>query len=385
MKPIHYLVAHITLNHTTLSAARVLVSLDAIQLDASPLVVGTLAGLFAIIPTLFSVAMGRLVDRIGTRTPMMVCSLLIVGGILLPFIWSDSVTPLFALALLVGGAYFAMFIVHTALGGFYGKPEDRAANFAHISLGLAAANGLGPLIAGFAADLIGFRLAFLFLALPALVALAIFLAGKLPQRGPAAVTAKAANSGNSVFDLWRDPRMRPVYVISIYLMLLWDIFMVMTPIYGAQLKLSASEIGIIMSTFSAASFVIRILLGPLSRRYTPMQLLLMSQALGAVAMVGFGLMSALPMLIIMAFAIGLGQGTGGPMVTTALYEVAPPERVSEAIGLRMSVGMSCQAILPLIAGGAASFVGVAPLFWLTGLILLAGAWMERSHWHRQSK
>lgn len=381
MKPIHYLVLFITLNHTAMAAARVAVPLYAIHLHASPTVVGILVGLFAIVPTLASVPIGRMVDRIGTRLPLVVFLLLMIGGMVIPFFSGDFVLPLYAVALLVGGAYFALFIVNTALGGYYGEPQERSSNFTQISLGYAVANGVGPLMAGVAIDHAGFNLTFLLLALPSLVTLAIYLMGKLPQRGPVGVQHQAAAGKRSVMELWRNKNMRPIFMISIYFMLFWDIFLVMTPIYGAELAVSASVIGIIIATFSAASFLVRICIVPLSRRFTPLQLLLMSQAVGAFGMLAFGLSTTEPLLIVFSFVMGMGQGMGGPMVTTALYDASPAERISEAIGLRMSVGMACQAILPLFAGVAASATGVAALFWVTALILFFGVWQYRAQWY----
>lgn len=380
MKPIHFLVVFVTLTHMGMSATRVVVPLDAIHLKASPMVVGILVGLFAIVPTLLSVAIGRMVDRVGTRTPLVVFLLLMVTGLVPPWLWPDSVLPLYFAALVVGGACFALLIVHTALAGHYSKPEERATNFALISLGYATSNGLGPLLAGFSIDHAGYGLTYLLLMLLPLSGLVLFLAGKLPQRGPAATTSKSV-AKRSVMQLWRDPRMAPIFMISIYFMLLWDIFMVMTPIHGAQLGISASEIGIIMGTFSAAAFLVRTLVAPLSRRFTPMQLLLISLAFGAGAMLFFGIANTTVLLVIAAFAMGAGNGLGGPMVTTALFDASPPDRISEATGLRMSVGMACQAFLPLLMGAVASLVGVGVLFWMVAAVLGFGVWRYRGQWH----
>ena len=380
MKPIHYLVVFVTLTHMAMAAARVGVPLHAIHLKASPVVVGILVGLFAIVPTLLSVAIGRMVDRVGTRTPLVVFVLLMVAGLVPPWLWPDSLLPLFFTGLLVGGACFALLIVHTALTGFYSKPEDRATNFALISMGYATSNGVGPLLAGFSIDHAGYSLTYLLLMLLPAAGLVLFLAGVLPQRGPAVVQARGA-AKRSVMELWRDPRMGPIFMIGIYFMLLWDIFMVMTPIHGAQLGISASEIGIIMGTFSAAAFIVRAFVAPLSRRFTPLQLLLISQGFGAGAMLFFGVANTTVLLVVAAFAMGMGNGLGGPMVTTALFDASPPDRISEATGLRMSVGMACQAFLPLLMGAVASLVGVGVLFWLVAAVLGFGVWQYRGQWH----
>ena len=71
-------------NHSVLSGSRVIVSLDALSMGASPFTVGVLMSLYALLPMLLSVAAGRVSDRIGTRWPMRVGSALIAIGAILP-------------------------------------------------------------------------------------------------------------------------------------------------------------------------------------------------------------------------------------------------------------------------------------------------------------
>lgn len=379
MKPIHYLVAFITLNHGTLAAARVAVSLYAVHLDASPSVVGILVALFSVIPTLACVPVGRLVDRAGARKPILICTLLASAGVVLPFFW-EGMTALFITGLIVGGACFALYIVNSGLTGRYGQPEERTANFAQMHLGIAVSNGVGPLIAGFGIDYLGFAHTFLLIAMLPLLSLSFMLLGMLHKLDEIAAPVKE-ESKPSFVELLRDQRMFPIYVMAVYFMLAWDIFMVMTPLYGAQLQLSASQIGIVISTFSMAVFAVRIFTTPLARRFTTWQLMLLSLGVAGTSMLGFGLVSAMPLLMLFAFGMGFGQGMGSPVGSAALYEVAPAHRVTEALGLRMAVTTACQTGLPLVAGGVSSLIGVAPLFWLAGAVIFAGVWHYRGHWH----
>jgi len=58
-------------NHVTLSGARVAVSLDALDRGASAATVGVLVALFALLPVVLAVAVGRVADHIGVRRPML--------------------------------------------------------------------------------------------------------------------------------------------------------------------------------------------------------------------------------------------------------------------------------------------------------------------------
>ncbi len=72
-------------NHAVLNGSRVLVSLDALHLGATPAVVGALMALFALLPMLFAVQAGRLSDRVGVRVPMLYGSACVGLGATLPF------------------------------------------------------------------------------------------------------------------------------------------------------------------------------------------------------------------------------------------------------------------------------------------------------------
>lgn len=380
MKPIHYLVVFLVLNQSTFSGTRFLVALYAVHQQASALVVGALVALFSAAAMVGAVAMGKLVDLRGTRIPVLTGTLLLASGVGLPLLWRDFAV-LYVAAFLIGGAYFTVYIAISTLISKCGEPGERALNFSRMTLGTAVASGLGPMLTGLAIDHLGYAAALGLLALVPLLSLAVPLTGRLPQAGPAASVTREGKGGGSVLALLRDPHLLPVYVISTLFILSLDIFVVMTPLYGTQLKLSASQIGLVVGAFALAAFVARIAVVPLTRFYTPWQLLLMALALAAVSTAVFGLISSASLLVVCAFVIGFGQGFGAPMYTAALYAAAPPERASEAMGLRMSLGMSAQTLLPLAVGSLGSFMAAGPVFWATGLLLLGGVFMQRKQWH----
>ena len=379
MKPIYYLTAFSFVNHTALAAARVLVALYGVFLGASATIIGILVALFALLPMIAAVPFGRMADRRAARGLLTVLTLLMSAGLLVPFFWQHT-AALFVTGTLVGGAYFAINILTSTLAGRHGGPGERAANFSWVNLGIAAGNGVGPLFAGFAIDHIGFRAAVLCIALFPLMTLLLIVFNRLPELDSVPRQPKPGAKRGGVMELLMHPEMFPVYMMGVYFMLSWDIFLVMTPVYGAELHISASNIGIIVSAYSVAVFVVRVLTVPMSRLFTPWQIMLLSLGLSAVAILGYGLVSTVIPLVLLAFVLGFGQGLGTPMAQTALFECSPPDRYSEALGLRVSVGMACQFILPMLAGSVASLIGIAPIIWLVGVVLLIGAYAERRRW-----
>lgn len=382
MRRIYAIIFSHSCNQALFGASRFLASLYAVKLGASPFMVGVLVALFSLAPALFTVPAGRWIDRVGTQLPLRLCLVAMVAITLLPFLW-PGLDALFIASPVIGGAFFTIYLAISTLLNHHSLREARAGNFAKLSVGISVAQGVGPLTAGICADHFGFGPAFAVVALfPLLGYLSFSLAGGIghvPARGADAVTQ--AKKGR-LADLLRHRDLRSVYLFSTLFILSWDIFLVMLPIYGSQLGFSAAQMGLVMSAYAVASITVRVAGSWLSRRYSTWQLMYVALVITAVSSAVFGFMSTLPLMMALAFCMGLGQGMGSPMAAAALYEVAPPDRVGEATGLRMSMGMAAQTALPLGVGSMGSLLAASHIFAASGLLLAAGAWVERRQWRR---
>jgi MFS family permease len=68
-----YLIALLSIAvHSCYIGSKVVVSLHALALGASQLLIGVLASLYAVMPLMLGVYSGRLADTIGMRVPMLV-------------------------------------------------------------------------------------------------------------------------------------------------------------------------------------------------------------------------------------------------------------------------------------------------------------------------
>jgi MFS family permease len=141
--------------------------------------------------------------------------------------------------------------------------------------------------------------------------------------------------------------------------------------------LSASSIGVVLGSFSAATFVIRGLLPAISRRLTAWPLLTVSLATAAAAFLLFPLFERAGPLMAVSFLLGLGLGMSQPMVMSLLHNAVPPGRVGEAIGVRMSLVNMSQIAMPLLFGALGTALGMVPVFWATALLLSVGSLYAR--------
>jgi len=146
------------------------------------------------------------------------------------------------------------------------------------------------------------------------------------------------------------------------------------PIYGTSIGLTASTIGLILGSFAVATFVVARALPWLSRHLREWTMITGAMAIASVAYLVFPLVSVVPVLAAIAFALGLGLGATQPSIMSLLYATAPAGRAGEAVGVRTVVLNSSSTFLPLMFGGVTAAVGMGPVFWSMSAALASGAW-----------
>lgn len=361
-------------NHAVLSGSRVTVSLAALDKGATPLTVGVLMALYALLPMLFAVAAGRFSDRVGVRRPMLFGTAAITVGAALPIAF-PGLPMLFASAVVLGTGFMVFQVATQNVTGELGGPTQRARNFSLLALGYSTSGFIGPLVAGLAIDHLGFASTFALLAIVPFVPLVVLARGGLALPGPHAHEGPAHHGGVRV--LLRHRTLRRLFAINALFAVGWDLFTVFVPIYGARIGLSASEIGLVLSTFAAATFVVRFLMPRIARRMPEQQVLTIALFVAGAVYLLFPLAQSAPTLLVLSFGLGLGLGSGQPMVMALLHTHAPPGRMGEAAGVRMSLVNTMAVAVPLVFGALGTTVGLAPVFYSVGACLTTGGLLAR--------
>ncbi|PZR53308.1 MAG: MFS transporter, partial [Stutzerimonas stutzeri] len=191
-----------TLNHAGFGGSRVAVSLYALELGANQFTIGVLMALYALCPMLLAVYIGKLADRVGPRLPMLLGTTGVAVALLLPPLVPGLAT-LYLSALLLGTSFHFFFVTVTGIAGGIGGGENRARNYALVSLGFSGAGFLGPMAAGFSIDHLGYLPTFLLLAsfTVAPMLLLWFRSEFLSE----AAKHESEGEKRSAFDLWRIP------------------------------------------------------------------------------------------------------------------------------------------------------------------------------------
>ena len=368
--------------HACMAGMRMAAPLLALREGYSPLAVGFLLALFALTQVFLALPAGRFADRHGLRRPIGFSVLAAVAGAGAAVAF--PVFPVLCLAaLLTGGATGAAVI---SLQRHVGRAASGALQlrqvFSWLSIGPAFSNFLGPFSAGLLIDyagpspgsLTGYRIAFLLMAL--LPIASWFLVRPTRERAP----IRVVNDGSQpkAWDLLREPRFRRLMLVNWFLSSCWDVHTFVVPVLGFERGISASVIGSILGAFAVAAAAIRMLM-PWVAEYLREWRVLAGAMLSTAVL--FGIYPLLPSALAMGVCsvlLGFALGTVQPMIMSLLHQITPEARHGEALGLRLMAINASSVLMPLLFGSAGALIGIAGVFWATGLLVGAGsrvAWL----------
>ena len=198
------------LNHIAYKGSKMLISLYAIELGASASTIGILYSLYSFFSLFLALYAGRVSDRLGPRLPMLMGSVALGAGLLLPYL-ARGLVPLFISATLIGTLYIFYTVSAQHLIGAFGAGHERTRNYATFSLGVALTALLGPTTTGFLIDSVGHQATYLALSLFPLgpVLFLTFFAGKLPH-----VAGESRKENHRAMDLVRNAPLRRAFVAA---------------------------------------------------------------------------------------------------------------------------------------------------------------------------
>ncbi len=365
-----YFVAALTvLLHLSFAGMRVLLSLYALHLQASPATVGFIMSVLAAVPLAFAVSWGRYVDRVGTRRPMLIGAASVVAAGVIGFAL-PRVEMLFVVSALAGAGFMLFHIAVNQAAGLLGGPQDRAHNFTVLALAFSTSNFVGPVFTGYAIEWIGHRTTFLLLACTSIVTLGVLASKRVAlPRNP---VPYRGTEKRRVTDLLRIPKLLTVFVVSGLLSMAWDLYTFVMPIHASRLGLPASTIGLILGCFGGAVFAVRLVLPWIARRLNERRILIGAMFVTGAALAIIPLIHGTGLLMALSFMLGVGLGGTQPMIMAVLFNTAPQGRGGEAVGVRTLLLNFSQAGIPLIFGALGAVMGMTPVFWTMAIALIAG-------------
>jgi MFS family permease len=359
--------------HACYIGSKVVVTLLAVQLGASPATIGVLAALYGLAPLVAGVHAGRLADTAGARPPMMAGAAMVAVAMLCGYLF-QSIAGLAVVAVLLGMGFVYYNVAIQNFTGMHGEPRERARNFSWLSMSYSVSAFIGPVFAGYTIDYASHGTAFLgFSALAALPILALLLMprfGAAAKRGPDSAPRRMS-------ELLRSPPLLRVVVMSGLMVSAWELYLFYLPLHGHSIGLSASTIGIVMGVYAAAALTVRFLLPIILRHTTTLRLTAAAMLIAAAMFLVLPWIRDVLLLVAASFGIGLMLGICQPVMMMLAFERSPPGRTGEVTGLRLTANNVARIVVPVIGGALGAAFGAAPVFWLNAASLVAISWLAR--------
>src|SRR5512134_258913 len=269
------IIAIAVLTHMAFVAARMTGSLYALANNASTFTVGVMMALFALVPMLIAVRAGRWLDAVGPWRPTLTGAGMMLGGMLLPAAFpyaTADVAPLLVAAALIGTGSTLVMLSVQQLVGERADPNHRAAAFSWLALGASISGFCGPVLGGLLIDAFGHRAAYAAMVGVLLLALGVIFMNRalLPARHGTVAGPEPLHP----FELLRHAELRRVLITTGLISMSWDLQTFIVPVHGTRVGVSASQIGFVLGCFAVATFLVRLAMPLLSRRFSEWQVLI---------------------------------------------------------------------------------------------------------------
>jgi MFS family permease len=370
--PLYLTYALMLFGFSSISSARVALSLYALDLGASASAVGMLVGCLYIFPLLISWPVGLHADRTGSRWPLLAGAISGGAAMMIPY-FVRELAVLYVAATLLGISFTLYNVLLPNVVGILSQPQERVRNFSNASLMGSTTLFVGPLLAGIAVDFSGPAAACLYLvslSVGAGVCLA-WWGGILPGG------SRAGGPAGGIRHTLADPGMVKTLATSSLVQVGQDLYQFYIPVYGHGIGISASAIGGLLATFAAASFLVRFFLPSAVARFGEERVLAISFCVTAVGFALVPLFQSVALLGAVTFFFGLGMGCGQPITTMLIFGRSAPGRSGEILGLRQSVNNAMRVTGPIVFGYVATAFGLPAVFVLSGLMMGGGAILAR--------
>ncbi|MFN3631189.1 MAG: MFS transporter, partial [Casimicrobiaceae bacterium] len=339
------LVGFLIVAHTAFVGMRITTSLAAIAAGGGALWVGILTAMFNLVPAFLAIRAGRMVDRMPLRPPLVWgAGAMAVAGLV------AAVEPMLGVlaftACVVGVGWMVVAAAcQYAIGVFgteaaAGKADQvgpmRVRAFSLMAMGFSVSSFLGPLIAGLLIDRFHYPVAFAGLAAFALASALAFSQRRI-VRLPSIANKNPEQPVGSARELLAQPVVRNTLMTGAFITIGWDLYLFMVPVLGTALGLSATQIGSVMSMFAAAVFLVRFAMPWLAARLSERRVIVSAMVLAGATFVAFTFARSYAAMMVLSFVLGLGLGSSQPIVLSLLHGAAPPHRIGEVNGLRMTM------------------------------------------------
>ncbi len=366
------LLINVALAQASIYVMRPMITYRALENGASGYEIGLIASIYALLPLLIAVPMGRWVGRFGEIPLLFIgCFSFVILGV--AFAVLNNFIAIAAATALAGVAHLSNVAASQAMVANRSAMNFQDQNFGYFSFATSLGHSVGPILGGLIAGSAGVlprssSSAFIFAALLALLSLVPFFLFKsikevrTQQERDAAGAIKAR-------DVLSRPGIKPAIWTSLSVAAANDLLVVILPLVGTEKGISPVVIGAILSIRSAAAMISRFLLGRLTKSYgsaRTMNYSIFFSALFLFASIYANSSIALCLaMAIVGFLLGIGQ----PLTMSIVSKKTPSQERAMAISIRLFGNRIGQFLVPLAAGAIAAPFGASSVFIGLGVLV----------------
>ncbi|MQA66066.1 MAG: MFS transporter [Alphaproteobacteria bacterium] len=367
-------------------ASNVIIPLWVLYLDPSPFAFGIVIGARSLLPFLFSIHGGVLMDRLGARQVMLFFAVigLIVPFLfpLLPWVWVAGI-----LNLVIGLTSTMNWVGAQTLVGQVMRGDPTLTW--QVSFGNRFGHFVFPILAGAMWDAFGpwggfgviFASAVLFMASAAMLPRGSDAGGK--AEAPETRPFRALDLLPRLEDYTRTFTLLGIPLVAIAVagsVLNIGVGAIQGSFFIAYMKdigLTGTLIGVVFAGLNLSGLAGTAGMTPLARR-TGDVWLLNATVVAAIALITVTplFVAFLPLLAITVLR-GFMQGVSQPLMIVIPSKSVPRESQGAVVGLRISLNRLMQTVLPPVMGGVVAVVGIENSFyWVGGILLVVscGLW-----------
>jgi MFS family permease len=370
------LLINVALAQASIYVMRPMITYRALENGASGYQIGLIASIYALVPLVIAVQMGRWVGRIG-EVPLLFAGCISFIALGLAFAFLNNIIAIAAATALAGIAHLSNVAASQAMVASRSPHELQDQNFGYFSFSTSMGHTFGPMLGGIIAGSSGVlprssTSAFVFASILALLAIVPFFLFTGLKEVRSQEERDAAGSIKAR-DVIKRPGIKPAIWTSLAVASTNDVLVVILPLVGTELGISPVVIGAILSIRSAAAMVSRFSLGRLTKRFGSAHVMNFSIIISAIFLFASAYATSAVTLGVVMAIIGFLLGIGQPLTMSIVSKKTPIEERAMAISIRLFGNRLGQFLVPLGAGALAAPFGAGAVFvGLAALIASAG-------------
>ncbi len=346
---------------------RPIITYKSVELGADAALVGIIGATFALAPLIFAIQVGRFVDKGRAGLALMAGSVILVfTTIALLFI--NSIALLMLAMPTLGMGHLLIMVGGQTLIANRSHSAEYEKNFGLLTFYASAGHAIGPLVGGYLADsgelTVNANAAFLF-------ALVLFVAAVI---GTIALSTRKENPKTKklpekakVTQVLAIPTFKSAIFVASATTAVVDVVLIFLPLYGREIGLSVTDIGILLAIRSVFSLAVRLVLGQISTRLGLRTILTWGSIVTMVSMVALGLTANFWLIALIMAISGFTMGIGQPATMAWVSRISSADSRGLAIAVRLSANRLGQVAMPALAGLVAGASTAGVFYMLAGL------------------